>query len=127
MDWMQAFGFDKLELKYTVSCEGMDGECFHYLVEFDAPVTDEKEHELLEALRKYDMSDEEKGIFAGEVWHTKFGCTQDTQIDIELDLGNCNGSAAFQNEVIRSILLALNEVAGVRKVIVNEGCDDFEM
>ena len=129
MDWMKAFGFDELDLHYTATCEGMDGECFHYLVEFDAPFTEETKQAVLEALETHHgaLNDEENDRFAGEVWLTGFGCETDSQVDIELDLGNCPPDKFFQDRVIRSVLLALNDVPGMRSVIVNQGCDDFDM
>ena len=129
MDWMSAFGFDRLDLHYDASCEGMDGECFHYLVEFNAPVTEGQKQDVLDAMEKYHapMTDEENDLFPGEVWLSDFGCENDSQIDIELDLGNCHGDKDYQDQVIQSILLALNDVPGVRSVIVNQGCDDFDM
>ena len=129
MDWMSAFGFDKLDLCFAVTCEGMDGECFHYLVEFDAQVTEETQNTVLAAIEQQQapMNDEEHDLFPGEVWLSEFGCESDNQLDIELDLGNCHGGKNYQDEVIQSILLALNDVPGVRSVIVNQGCDDFDM
>lgn len=129
MDWMSVFGFDKLDLRYEASCEGMDGECFHYLVDFDAPVTEKTQNDVMAAIEQQmePLNDEEKDLFPGEVWLSEFGCENDNQLDIELDLGNCHGDKFYQDQVIQSILLALNDVSGVRSVIVNQGCDDFEM
>lgn len=130
MDWLSAFGFDKLDLYFETACEGMDGECFHYSVYFDAPMTDEKKHETMEAVERYFAAHYPEGDAAesglpDNYTGDRFAFEQEDHLDVELDLGNVRPDKAFQDGIIQDVLNALNTVPGIRKVIVNEGCDDY--
>ena len=118
--------YDKLGLYFPARLAGLDGEMFHYDVNFEAPVTQEKKQEVSGAIAKLlePLNDEEKGTYTGDWWT---GTPAGNQLSIELDLGNCRGPWGFDDKVVNSILLALNTVPGIREVVVNDGCDDYGM
>lgn len=117
--------FSNLGLYFPTEFGGYDGEMFHYSVHFAEPLTEQKKQEVEEALcgQLEPLNDEEKGIYTGDYFF--YDCDEPDLLDIELDLGNCRGPYGFEDKVINGVLLALNNVPGITKVIVNEGCDEY--
>ena len=117
--------YDKLGLYYPAKLAGFDGEMFHYAVSFDKPVTNELEQKVADAIHaRLEPMNAEEGTYTGDFFF--YGGETENQMEIELDLGNARpATVAHENQVINSILLALNTVPGIREVVINEGCDDF--
>ena len=115
--------YEKLGLYFPARLAGLDGEMFHYDVNFDEPVTKQKDEEVSDAIAKLlePLNDEEKGTYTGDWWT---GTPTENKLPITLDLGNCRGPWGFDDKVVNSILLALNTVSGIHDVVVNDGCDD---
>lgn len=117
--------YDKLGLYFPAELAGIDGEMFHYAVNFDKPVTEELKQKVADAINAlFEPINAKEGTYTGDF----FFCNGDNenQLDIELDLGNARPvTMKHENQVINSILLALNTIPGIREVVINEGCDDF--
>ncbi len=114
-------GLDKIKPYYEAHMEGIEGECFDYSIYFEDAVTDEKFEEVCKAIREFHKPYDDKDIYLGYIDVSK----QDDKIFIYLDLGNVDPN--YENTSIQGILKALNNVSGIKSVIVNEGCDcDFD-
>lgn len=110
-------GLDQLELYYEVNMAGIDGENFYYSVYFIDNPTDEKFEETKKAIAEFLMIYDEKDVYLGYMDVSK----ENDKISIYLDLGNTKPE--YQNTAINGILEALNNVQGIRSVIINESCD----
>ena len=110
-------GFDKLGLYYEAHMAGMNGECFCYSVYFEEGLTDEKFEETDKAICEFIKPYNDKDIYLGYLDVSKV----DDKVDIYLDLGNVDPE--YSETAINGILKALNNVSGIKCVIVNEGCD----
>ncbi len=115
----KAMGFDKLGLYYNIGIDGLDGECFDYSVYLDGDVTGEKYQEISSAISEFFSFYDEKEIYMGYLDISR----KDDKIFIYLDLGNVNPND--EETAIKGILKALNNVSGIKSVIVNEGLYDF--
>lgn len=112
--------FEALGLYYKASVAGFDGECFDYSVYFEDDVTDEKVKEISQAIVEFHRPYEEKDIYLGYIDVSK----KDDKVVVYLDLGNVG--PYNENTAIQGILKALNNVSGIKSVIINEDCDfDF--
>ncbi|MCR5718104.1 MAG: hypothetical protein K6F80_03590 [Oscillospiraceae bacterium] len=112
--------FDELGLYYPATLAGFDGECFHYSVYFDIPVTQTLCDEIQNALDAFfEPFYENDDTYPGDI----MVMNEDDMVQIELDLGNVKPESAFQNEVISGVLQGLNNVSGIQRVVVNENCD----
>lgn len=120
LDWIKLMGLDKLGLYYSIKVDGIDGECFHYSVYLDGEVTEEKCNEIGKAIRDYFKPYDEKEIYTGYLNISK----KDDKIFIYLDLGNVKPQ--YEDVSINGILQALNNVSGIKSVVINEGLDDFD-
>lgn len=111
--------FDKLNLYYNTRMDGFDGECFDYSVYLDGDVTEEKYKEICKAVHDFRNPYDEKDIYMGYLDISAY----DDRIFIYLDLGNVKPD--YENVSINGILQALNNVSGIKSVVVNEGteCD----
>lgn len=110
-------GIDKLDLYYEAHCAGLDGECFDYSVYFDSELTDEKFEKTNSAINEFISSFNDKDMYIGYIDVSK----KEDKVYIYLDLGNAepdNGDVA-----IHGILKALNNVPGIKSVIMNQECD----
>lgn len=117
---MNMMNFEALGLYYEASVAGFDGECFDYSVYFEDALTDEKIGEISQAICEFHKPYEEKDIYLGYIDVSK----EDDKARIYLDLGNVEPE--YENTAIHGILKALNNVSGIKKVILNEDCDfDF--
>lgn len=119
-DWTKAMGLDKLGLYYNIKADGIEGECFDYSVYLDGDVTEEKYKEICNAVHDFQEPYEEKDIYMGYLDISK----EDDKIFIYLDLGNV--TPQYEQASIEGILKALNNVSGIKSVIINEGLDDFD-
>ncbi|MDE5570258.1 MAG: hypothetical protein K2J47_03680 [Ruminococcus sp.] len=119
-DLTKAMGLDKLGLYYSIKADGIEGECFDYSVYLDGDVTEEKCQEICKAIEDFQKPYEEKEIYTGYLDISK----ESDKINIYLDLGNVKPQ--YENVSINGILLALNNVSGIKSVVVNEGLDDFD-
>ena len=114
--------FDSLGLYYKAIMAGLDGECFHYSVYLDVPVTDKLCTEIENAINEqFEPFYESDDTYPGDISVSN----EDDMVEIELDLGNAKQDKAFQDECVNNILLALNNVSGIQRVVVNEGCGEF--
>jgi hypothetical protein len=113
-------GFDKLELYYEVHMAGFDGENFSYNVYLDKNPDDEKLTEVSHAIGEFFAPYESKEIYLGYVNVSK----DEDKLSVYLDIGNVKPE--YEDVAIKGILKALNNVKGIKLVIVNEECDfDF--
>lgn len=112
------FNFGELNLYFETHVAGLDGECFYYSVYFNDGVSDEKIAEISKAIADWSAPYDEKDIYTGYISVSK----EDDKASIYLDLGNvedCDTS-------INGIMTALNNVTGIKSVILNEDCEcDF--
>ncbi len=109
--------FEKLGLYYEASIAGFDGECFDYSVYFADALTDEKFEAVKQAIIAFQSPYEEKDIYLGYITVEK----KEEKVWIYLDLGNVKPEN--ENTAIEGILKALNNVSGIKSVILNEDCD----
>lgn len=116
--WDKSMGFDKLGLYYNVHMDGCEGEDFVYSVYFETEPTEEKLEECSKAVGDFLEPFNEKEMYVGYIDVSK----EDDKITVFLDLGNTDlKSANEQNDAIKGILTALNNVGGIKSVILNEG------
>lgn len=118
-DLTKAMGLDKLGLYYNIKADGIDGECFHYSVYLDCSVTEEKYKEICNAVHDFQEPYQEKDIYMGYYSVSK----EDDKIEIYLDLGNV--TPKYEQVSIEGILKSLNNVSGIKSVVINEGLYDF--
>ena len=114
-DWVKSMGFDKLGLYYDIKMDGLEGECFDYSVYLDGEITEEKYKEIYKAVDEFFEPYYEKDIYTGYLDISAY----DEKILIYLDLGNVNPQ--YENVSINGILQALNNVSGIKSVVINEG------
>lgn len=113
--------FAKLGLYYEAHLAGFDGECFFYNVYFENAPTDEKLEETIKAVNEFLKPYEARDIYMGFLNISK----EDNRIHIYLDLGNVDPE--YNQPSIDGILTALNNVSGIKSVIINEEDeDDFD-
>lgn len=118
-DWTKSMGLDKLGLYYSIKVDSIEGECFNYSVYLDGDVTKEKYKEICNAVHDFRKPYGDKDIYMGYLDISK----EDDKIEIYLDLGNV--APNYENTSINGILQALNNVSGIKSVIINEGLYDF--
>lgn len=111
--WDEVFEVDKLGLKYEAHFKGLDGENFYYTVEFDRPLPDDIEAQVWEQIEKKCGKATEDNYYGCIV--ISRSKNSDSELDIYLDLGSSNDTKA-----ITGILRALNEIEGVKSVLVND-------
>lgn len=107
-------GFDELGLYYEAHIAGIDGECFLYSVYFEDGITDGKFEETDNAIGEFIRPYSEQDVYLGYIDVSKL----DDKINIYLDLGNVDPEDS--DTAIKGILKALNNVTGIKQVIVNE-------
>lgn len=112
--------FSRLNLYYEARLNGIEGECFDYSVYLDGEVTEEKRREISSAIGEFFAPYDEKEIYTGYLNISR----KDDRIYIYLDLGNVEPQ--YENVSIEGILLALNNVSGIKYVVINEGLVDFD-
>lgn len=117
-DWDSSLGLKKLSLNYPVHAEGIEGECFTYSVYFETEVGEQERKTVVNAINTYDFK------LSGDdyIGYTDVKATNG-RVEIYLDLGNTQPQN--ENKIIHGILFALNNVQGVKNVIVNEGCGEY--
>lgn len=106
-------GFEELGLYYEAHMVGFDGECFMYSVYFDEALTEDKFKEIENAIQKF-VESYDKDTYLGYIDVTQ----EDGKGSIYLDLGNVEPSD--ENIAVKGILKALNNVSGIKKVMINE-------
>ena len=113
-DFDSTFGIDQLDLNYEAHVAGFDGESFLYSVYFDGGVTDEKAEEIQQVMSDYSSQNGAEENYMGYIDVYK----GEDQMMIYLDLGGV--SEENSNVAVTGILKALNSVAGIKSVIINE-------
>ena len=113
-DFDSIFGIDQLDLNYEAHVAGFDGESFLYSVYFDGGVTDEKAEEIQQVMSDYSSQNGDEENYMGYIDIYK----GEDQIMIYLDLGGVSEENC--NMAVTGILKALNSVAGIKSVIINE-------
>lgn len=113
-DFDSIFGIDQLDLNYEAHVAGFDGESFLYSVYFDGGVTDEKAEEIQQVMSDYSSQNGAEENYMGYIDVYK----GEDQMMIYLDLGGV--SEENSNVAVTGILKALNSVAGIKSVIINE-------
>ncbi len=119
-NWDEALGLTKLPLQYPAHARGIDGENFIYSVYFtDGTADEEKAESVRQAINAYDFQ------LVGDDYIGYLDISaNDSNVSIFLDLGNTEPQN--ENRIIHGILLALNSVPGIKEVILNEDCCDFD-
>ncbi len=107
-------GFDRLGLGYEVHMAGIDGECFFYSVYFQDGMSGQNIQDVRDAIDGFVEPYNARDIFPGYIDVTDAG----EKASVYLDVGGADPDAA--NEAIYGILKALNNVPGVRLVMINE-------
>ena len=113
-DFDSILGIDQLDLNYEAHVAGFDGESFLYSVYFDGGVTDEKAEEIQQMMSGYSSQNGDEENYMGYIDIYK----GEDQIMIYLDLGGVSEENC--NMAVTGILKALNSVAGIKSVIINE-------
>lgn len=113
-DFDSILGVDQLDLNYEAHVAGFDGESFLYSVYFDGGVTDEKTEEIQQVMSDYSSQNGDEENYMGYIDVYK----GEDQIMIYLDLGGV--SEENSNVAVTGVLKALNSVAGIKSVIINE-------
>lgn len=113
-DFDSILGIDQLDLNYEAHVAGFDGESFLYSVYFDDGVTDEKAEEIQQVMSDYSSQNGDEENYMGYIDVYK----GEDQIMIYLDLGGV--SEENSNVAVTGVLKALNSVAGIKSVIINE-------
>ncbi len=108
---------DKLNLYYEVHMVGLDGECFNYSIYFKDELNDEKVEKVAKAIEEFENQyNDDEDSYIGYIDVSKEG----NKVNIFLDLGNV--SPNYENISIQGILKAINNVPGIKQVIINEDC-----
>ena len=108
-------GLDKLELYYEAHMVGIDGECFNYNIYFKDMLNDEKVEEIKDVIEKFkNQYNDNDDSYIGYIDVSKDG----NRVNIYLDLGNV--SPNYENISIQGILKAINNVEGIKQVLINE-------
>lgn len=113
-DFDSIFGIEQLDLNYEAHVAGFDGESFLYSVYFDGGVADEKAEEIQQVMSDYSSQNGDEENYMGYIDVYK----GEDQIMIYLDLGGVSEENC--NMAVTGILKALNSVAGIKSVIINE-------
>ena len=114
MDFNEIFGIDGLGLYYKADVVGFDGENFIYNVYYDADVEDTILEDVQNAVESMIESFEEEDEYCGYIDITK----EEDRISIFHDLGGVESED--DNAMIHNILIALNNVKGIKNVMINE-------
>lgn len=107
-------GFDRLGLYYEVHMLGIDGECFYYNVYFDDGLTAARLAEVQSAIDAFLAPYNEKEVYLGYIDVSD----NEEKAGIYLDIGGVDPDNA--NDAIYGVLRALNDVTGIRQVLINE-------
>ena len=105
--------FGNLGLKYSVQLKGLDGESFLYGVYFNDTPGDEQVEQVKAALDAYEfqlVGDDYAGYMDVSL--------SNNRVLLYVDLGGV--APQNENSVIYGVLYALNEVEGIKKVLINE-------
>jgi hypothetical protein len=115
MDFEEILGIDQLDLYFDTSVEGFDGECFSYSVYFDSSTAEEMLADVEAAME--DAVD----AFGGEDHYIGYisASVEDDKVFIYHDLGGVEPED--NNAAIHTVLKALNDVKGIKNVVINEG------
>lgn len=113
-DFDSIFGIEQLDLNYEAHVAGFDGESFLYSVYFDGGVTGEKAEEIQQVMSGYSSQNGDEENYMGYIDVYK----GEDQVMIYLDLGGVSEENC--NMAVTGILKALNSVAGIKSVIINE-------
>ncbi len=114
--WDKSMGIDKLELNYEAHMVGCDGEMFYYSIYFEDAVTEAKCEEVSNAVSEACGEDDDDYIGYIDIKY------EDEMIFVYHDTGN----VADCDAAVKIVLKSFNAVTGIKNVVINEGCDDFE-
>ena len=105
-------GLDKLELSYEAHMAGFDGECFLYGVYFGDALTEDKAEEVNRAVSGFFRNVGDTGAYFSVDLRAE-------KVSIYVDLGGVM-EPACQDMIIKGVLRALNDVKGIKTVLINE-------
>lgn len=114
-DFDSMIGLEDLDLYYEAHLVGLDGECFIYSIYLENEISSEKFEEIKKAIEYFS----ENFDYNGDDYPGYIDVSiREKNIVIFLDLGN----VLPQNEdiSIQGILKAINNVEGIKKVMINE-------
>lgn len=107
-------GLDELELNYEAHVVGFDGENFDFNIYFEDELTDAKFEETNNAIGEFFKSYNEQEIYLGYLDVLR----KENKVFVYLDLGNVEPE--YSNTAIHGILNTLNNVSGIKTVLINE-------
>ncbi|MDE7253610.1 MAG: hypothetical protein K2O32_11800 [Acetatifactor sp.] len=107
-------GLEELELNYEAHVMGFEGENFFFSIYFEDGFTDAKFEETDNVIGEFFKSYDEQEIYLGYLDVLK----QEDKVSVFLDLGNVEPE--YCNTAIHGILNALNNVSGIKTVLINE-------
>ena len=113
-EWIK---LDKLDLYYEVHLVGFEGENFEYNVYFDGVKAKDKLDEVKAAVDSFASEYNDAGIYPGYLDVT----VEKGKVFIYQDIGG--EMYEDENAPIHGLLKALNNVSGIKKVMINEGMD----
>lgn len=114
--WDKSMKLDKIQLNYEAHMVGYGGEKYCYSIYFENDATDENCNEVDNAV---DKACEEFG--EGYLGYIDINI-KDNMVTIYhdmIDVEDCYSA-------IKIILKSLNNVTGVKNVVINEGCEDCD-
>lgn len=106
---------DKIQLNYEAHMVGYGGEKYCYSIYFENAATDENCNEVDNAVDK--ACDEFGEDYIGYIDIN----IKDNIVSIYHDTGNVEDC----DSAVRTVLKSLNNVTGIKNVVINEGCDDY--
>ena len=108
-------GLDNLDLYYEVHLVNLDGECFIYSIYLNDEITNEKIEEIKKSVEDFSNNFN----YNGDTYPGYIDIKQKEDIvTIFLDLGGV--LPQNENISIQGILNTLNNVEGIKKVMINE-------
>ncbi|MBQ8950969.1 MAG: hypothetical protein IJ167_01250 [Lachnospiraceae bacterium] len=115
MDFNEILGIDQLNLYFDISVDGFDGECFSYSVYFEGVTAEERLADIQAAM------DSAIEAFGGEDHYMGYidVTVEGDKVFVYHDLGGVEPEE--NNAAIHAALKALNDVKGIKNVVINEG------
>ena len=101
--WDKTMKIDKLQLNYEAHMVGCDGEMFYYSIYFENAVDKACDEFGEDYIGYIDIN------------------IKDNIVSIYHDTGNVEDC----DSAVRAVLKSLNNVTGIKNVVINEGCDDY--
>ena len=115
MDFNEIIGIDQLNLYFDTTVDGFDGECFSYSIYFEGVTAEEKLADIQAAMDTAVEAVSSEDHYMGYIDVTAEG----DKVFVYHDLGGVEPDE--NNAAIHAALKALNDVNGIKNVVINEG------